>query len=98
MTTETDRELLEMAAEWDCESRKSDTYKLINMIHAMAGSLAVANKDRWCLSKTATYTDHVLTVWTNGIVEVGAETDRNINGESYRHKYWIKPVTEEGDE
>ena len=69
-----------------------EIYRLLNMIHVMAGGLANADKDGWQLARTATYPDcYVLTVWTNGIVEVGAETTTNDDGEK-DHYYWMARV------
>ena len=53
---------------------KSEVYRLLNTIHAMAGRCAVAKIDGWSLSETCTMDNYVRTVWTNGIVDVIAET------------------------
>lgn len=53
---------------------KSEVYRLLNMVHVMAGRCAVAKTDGWSLSETCTAHDYVKTVWTNGVVDVIAET------------------------
>ena len=53
---------------------KSEVYRLLYVIHAMAGRCAVAKIDGWSLSETCTMDNYVRTVWTNGIVDVIAET------------------------
>lgn len=53
---------------------KSETYRLLNMIHVMAGRCAVAKLDGWELGETCTSEEYVRTTWTNGIVDVIAET------------------------
>ena len=53
---------------------KSEVYRLLNTSHAMAGRCAVAKIDGWSLSETCTMDNYVRTVWTNGIVDVIAES------------------------
>ena len=69
-----------------------DVYRLLVMIHAMAGQCAVAKVDNWQLKATYTDTDarQFITVYSNGIVDVTA----NSRGES--HYYSMKAV-EEGE-
>ena len=68
-----------------------DVYRLLVMIHAMAGQCAVARVDNWQLK--ATYTDmdarQFITVYSNGIVDVTA----NSRGES--HYYSIRAIEED---
>jgi hypothetical protein len=72
-------------------------YRLLNMIHVMAGGLANADSGGWRLARTATYPgEYVLTVWTNGIVEVGAETTTDDSGEK-DHYYWMIPCRDSDD-
>ena len=81
-------------AEWhvaDGEDGKSETFRLLNMIHAMAGMLANSNNKQFQLAKTYTERDYVFTEWTNGIVDVGAETFKDYDGEPVSHHYYIRP-------
>ena len=59
---------------------KDDVYRLLNLVHSMAGSLAVAKSGEWWLKETCTMPpEYVLTVWTNGIVDVKAETRHGVH-------------------
>lgn len=54
---------------------RSDTYRLLNMIHVMAGDNANSPSRRvWQLKCNATYTDegYYLTTWTNDVVDIEA--------------------------
>ena len=53
---------------------KSEAYRLLNIIHVMAGRCAIAYIDGWELGETCTTDEYVRTTWTNGIVDVIAET------------------------
>ena len=54
---------------------KDDVYRLLNLVHSMAGSLAVAKAGGWSLKETCTMPpEYVMTTWTNGIVDVRAVT------------------------
>jgi hypothetical protein len=65
------------------------------MIHAMAGVQACHDHcGNWELSRTATYSDYVLTVWTNGIVDVKAETHKDYEGNPIEHIYTLSAVKE----
>lgn len=55
-------------------TEKSEVYRLLNMVHVMAGRCAVAKVDGWELKATCTTDEYIKTVWTNGIVDVQAET------------------------
>ena len=46
----------------------------------------VAKIGGWELSKTATFEDYVLTVWTNGIVALTAETHKYWNCDTHRYQ------------
>lgn len=62
------------------EARSTDPediekYRLLVLVHSMAGSLAVAKTGEWRLKETSTYPPHhVLTTWSNGIVDIEAVT------------------------
>ena len=74
-------------------TNENEQYRLLRMIHRMAGRCAVAKIDNWRLSRTATYDDYVLTVWTNGIVDIKAETNKYPQGDE--HFYQLSKVIEE---
>lgn len=76
-----------ISASWDCKSEKTDTYRLLNMIHAMAGLDAQNEKSIWKLKSTATYSNFVITTWTNGLVDVIAETNKDCDGLATNHSY-----------
>lgn len=56
---------------------KSEVYRLLNMVHVMAGRCAVAKIDGWELSETCTMDHYVKTVWTNGVVDITAQSYPN---------------------
>ena len=59
---------------------KDDVYRLLSLVHSMAGSLAIAKSGGWELKSTCTMPpEYVLTVWTNGIVDVKAETRHGVH-------------------
>lgn len=58
----------------NADAEKTEVYRLLNMVHAMAGRCAVAKIDGWQLSETCTMESYVRTAWTNGIVDVIAES------------------------
>ena len=73
--------------------KKDDVYRLLNLVHSMAGSLAVAKSCGWELKETCTMPpEYVLTVWTNGIVDVKAETRHGV------HEYSMYAVEVEDDD
>lgn len=54
---------------------KDDVYRLLNIVHSMAGSLAVAKAGGWSLKDTCTMPpEYMQTTWTNGVVDVRAVT------------------------
>lgn len=54
---------------------RDDVYKLLDIVHSMAGTLAVAKAGGWSLKETCTMSPGcVMTTWTNGIVDVRAVT------------------------
>ena len=72
---------------------KGDVYRLLNLVHSMAGSLAVAKSGGWELKATCTTPpEYELTVWTNGIVDVKAETRHGV------HEYSMYAVEVEDDD
>lgn len=72
---------------------KDDVYRLLNVVHSMAGSFAVAKYGGWELKATCTTPpEYVLTVWTNGIVDVKAETRHGF------HEYSMYAVEVEDDD
>lgn len=77
---------------------RGDVYRLLNMVHAMAGQMAQTKAGRWELLRVGTTDDWALTVWGNGIVEVGAETWKEIPGfRSEKHHYWLRPTHNGGE-
>ncbi len=90
--------ILNVKAEWhvkDGEEEKTDEYKMINLINVMAGNLANSNDKGFFLSRTCTESRYVYTEWSNGIIEVGAETFKDYNGEPTSHHYYIRPCEEQ---
>lgn len=73
----------------------SDVYRLLVLTHRMAGSLAQTKKDGWGLKETATFEHYVRTVWSNGIVDIGAETDKDETGFPTQHRYWLRRAEQE---
>lgn len=65
---------IKATSEAGSEGNKPDVYLLLNMIHVMAGRCAVAKIDNWGLKSTCTMEDYVMTTWTNGIVNIVAES------------------------
>ena len=57
-------------------NNKTESYRLLNMIHAMAMQEASASKT-WQLKSTATNSAYVMTTMTNGTVDVIAESRFN---------------------
>lgn len=73
---------------------KSEVYRLLNMVHAMAWRCAVAKTDNWSLSETCTTESYVRTVWTNEIVDIIAVTLPDC-GEHYYELRQRKEVCDE---
>ena len=71
-----------------------DVYRLLVMIHAMAGQCAIAKVGGWGLRSTYSHSEgrQFITVYTNGIVDVTA----NSRGDS--HYYSMSPVEAEEEE
>jgi hypothetical protein len=53
-----------------------DVYRLLNMVHQMAGSLANSSSKSFRLARTQSDPTYgpIVTVWTNGIVDIEART------------------------
>ena len=78
---------------------RGEVYRLLNMVHSMAGQMAQTKAGRWELLRVSTTVDWALTVWGNGIVEVGAETWKEVPGvRSEQHRYWLRPTTGGGND
>lgn len=83
-------------ATWECiqgqseKFEKSETYRLLNMIHVMASNSANTGDKTWSLRATCTDSDYALTEWTNGIVDIVAETYKNHLGRVERHIYTLR--------
>lgn len=69
---------------------KNDVYRLLNVVHSMAGSMAGAKLGGWYLKDTCTMPpEYVRTTWTNGIVDVRAVTTDLVH-----HEYSLYATTE----
>lgn len=73
-----------------------EVYRLLVMLHSMAGSLANEPKKHFQLARTNSDETFgpITTVWTNGIVDIEARTWRDIG----YHEYSLKAVSKDGDE
>ena len=71
-----------------------EVYRLLNMVHVMAGALANSPSKMFTLGSTQSDPQYgpIVTVWTNGIVDVTARSWND--GESY-HEYSMTPVKDE---
>lgn len=69
-----------------------EVYRLLCMIHSMAGSLANSDRKDFWLARTNSDPMYgpIITVWTNGIVDIEARTWRD-DGVPY-HEYAMRPV------
>ena len=70
---------------------KDDVYRLLNAIHSMAGTCAVAKAGNWQLASSCSEESYTMTTWTNGIVDVKAVT---INGEDHTYSLTATPKGE----
>lgn len=74
-----------------------EVYRLLNLVHSMAGSLADSPRKEFTLARTNS--DHmygpIVTVWTNGIVDIEARS-WNDDGERY-HEYSLTPVVKDDE-
>lgn len=70
-----------------------EVYRLLNMVHSMAGSLAVNSpKKEFTLARTNSDETYgpIVTVWTNGIVDIEARTWHE--GDDRYHEYSMIPA------
>jgi len=53
-----------------------DVYRLLNLVHVMAGNAANSERKDWWLARTQSDPQFgpIVTVWTNGIVDIEART------------------------
>ena len=77
-----------------------EVYRLLNLVHVMAGMLANEPKKHFTLARTNSDPTFgpIVTVWTNGVVDVEARTwpaDHD-GGERY-HEYSMTAVSKEDD-
>lgn len=80
------------------DGERSDVYRLLNLVHAMAGRDANSTRPLWSLKATATLDYYVKTVWTNGIVDVTAETEYQYGDrDNPRHTYTMSACAEDGE-
>lgn len=75
-----------------------EVYRLLNMVHQMAGSLANSPSKMFTLARTQSdpLLGPIVTVWTNGIVDIEARS-WNEYGERY-HEYSMTRVIHEADD
>lgn len=69
-----------------------EVYRLLCMIHSMAGRMANSERKEFWLARTNSNPMYgpIITVWTNGIVDIEARTWR---GEDVPyHEYSMRPV------
>lgn len=78
-----------------------EVYRLLNLIHVMAGMLANEPKKHFILARTNSNSNFgpIVTVWTNGIVDIEARTwtAEYEGGERY-HEYSMTAVVKESEE
>ncbi|QHJ83056.1 MAG: hypothetical protein [Caudoviricetes sp.] len=74
-----------------------EVYRLLNLVHSMAGSLANSPRKEFTLARTNSdpMFSPIVTVWTNGIVDIEARTWRD--GDEPYHEYSMTPVVKEND-
>lgn len=75
-----------------------DVYRLLNLVHSMAGSLANSPRKEFTLARTNSDPQYgpIITVWTNGIVDIEARTWRD--QEPAYHEYSMTRVVREADD
>lgn len=71
-----------------------EVYRLLNMVHSMAGSLANSPRKEFRLARTQSDPMYgpIVTVWTNGIVDIEA---RSQDGYHEYSMYACKPESSE---
>lgn len=74
-----------------------EVYRLLCMVHSMAGSLAIEPRKTFQLARTNSdpMFGPIVTVWTNGIVDIEARTWRD--GEEPYHEYSMTPVVKDAE-
>lgn len=74
-----------------------EVYRLLNLVHAMAGMLANEPKKHFQLARTNSDSmfGPIVTVWTNGIVDIEARTWRD--GDAPYHEYSITPAVKDAE-
>jgi len=75
-----------------------EVYRLLNMVHAMAGSLANGPRKEFRLSRTNSDSQYgpIVTVWTNGIVDIEARSwPAEFEGGERYHEYSMTAVVKE---
>lgn len=75
-----------------------EVYRLLNLVHSMAGSLANSPRKEFTLARTNSDPQYgpIVTVWTNGIVDIEARS-WNEGGERY-HEYSMTPAIKDEDQ
>lgn len=75
-----------------------EVYRLLNMVHVMAGMLANEPKKGFTLAATQSSPEYgpIVTVWSNGIVDIEARTWRD-EDPAY-HEYSLTAVVKEYEE
>lgn len=75
-----------------------EVYRLLNLVHVMAGMLANEPNKHFTLARTNSDSNYgpIVTVWTNGVVDVEARTwpAEYEGGERY-HEYSLTAVVKE---
>ena len=80
------------------DGERSDVYRLLSIVHAMAGRDANSPRPSWELKDTATLDCYVKTVWTNGLVDVTAETEyQHGDRDNPHHTYTMSACVEDGE-
>jgi len=74
-----------------CSDDKTEQYRLLNMLHVMAGKLSLSKIDNWGLKCVATYPEYALTTYTNGIIDIEVVSSYG------QHTYTMKAVEVEED-
>lgn len=78
-----------------------EVYRLLNLVHSMAGSLANSPRKEFTLARTSSdpMFGPIVTVWTNGIVDIEARTwPAEYEGGDRYHEYSMTAVVKENDE
>ena len=67
-----------------------EVYRLLNLVHVMAGSSANSNRKEWWLARTQSdpMLGPITTVWTNGVVDIEAKTWREYDGPYHEYSLY----------